>query len=118
MWGMDGRNQNQPATESQVRYPSSTVAIGEWGKVDYTGCMWVGPPSFYSQYTLKPLEKNGDRRHNGGSNYVFFDGHAGWLRPEVTVYNVTCCVEKQMKPSNGATDVLYYGDGVHPGWGR
>jgi prepilin-type N-terminal cleavage/methylation domain-containing protein/prepilin-type processing-associated H-X9-DG protein len=118
MWGMDGPQQNQPATDSQVRYPSTTVALSEWTSPGYTGCMWVGPESFYSNYVLKPLEKNGDRRHNSGSNYVYFDGHAGWMRPEKTIYNVTCCTAKQMKPSDGTSDVLYYGDGVHPSWGR
>ena len=106
---------NNPASDSQVRYPTTTIALQEWTSPGYTGCDWVGPQSFYKNYLLSPLEKNGDRRHNSGSNYVFFDGHAAWARPETTIYNITCC--PPAKPSNGATDVLNYGDGVHPSWG-
>jgi prepilin-type N-terminal cleavage/methylation domain-containing protein/prepilin-type processing-associated H-X9-DG protein len=106
---------NTPASEGQIRYPAATIAMQEWQSPGYTGCDWVGPQSFYKNYELKPLERNGDRRHNSGSNYVFFDGHAGWSRPEKTIYNLTCCPPG--KPSNGETDVLNYGDGVHPSWG-
>jgi prepilin-type N-terminal cleavage/methylation domain-containing protein/prepilin-type processing-associated H-X9-DG protein len=106
---------NTPATEAQVRYPSTTIAIAEWAKMTYTGCTWVGPQSYFGEYRLKPLGSNGDQRHNGGSNYVYFDGHAGWARPEKTTYNTTCCPPG--KPSNGESDVLNYGDGVRPSWG-
>jgi prepilin-type N-terminal cleavage/methylation domain-containing protein/prepilin-type processing-associated H-X9-DG protein len=106
---------NNPASDAQVRYPATTIALQEWTSPGYTGCDWVGPQSFYKQYVLKPAEKNGDRRHNNGSNYVYFDGHAGWAQPETTTYNLTCC--PPAKPSNGATDVLNYGDGIHPSWG-
>jgi prepilin-type N-terminal cleavage/methylation domain-containing protein/prepilin-type processing-associated H-X9-DG protein len=105
-----------PATDAQVRYPATTVAISEWTRVEYTGQTWVGPQSFYpGVYQLKPLEKNGDRRHNGGSNYVFFDGHARWFRPDVVTYNKKCCPPKE--PSNGATDPLFYNDGQNPSFG-
>jgi prepilin-type N-terminal cleavage/methylation domain-containing protein/prepilin-type processing-associated H-X9-DG protein len=106
---------NNPASDSQVRYPATTIALQEWTSPGYTGCDWVGPQSFYKQYELKPAEKNGDKRHNNGSNYVFFDGHAAWARPETTTYNLTCC--PPAKPSNGAADALNYGDGTHPSWG-
>ena len=106
---------NNPASDAQVRYPTSTIALQEWTSPGYTGCDWVGPQSFYKNYVLTPLSKNGDRRHNNGSNYVFFDGHAAWAQPEKTTYNLTCC--PPAKPSNGATDVLNYGDGIHPSWG-
>jgi prepilin-type N-terminal cleavage/methylation domain-containing protein/prepilin-type processing-associated H-X9-DG protein len=114
MWGKD-KPMDQPATEAQVRYPSTTIAMAEWTKPGYTGCMWVGPQSFYKEYLLKPLESNGDRRHNGGSNYVYFDGHAGWARSEKVTYNTGCCPPKA--PSNGQTDVLVYGDGTNPSFG-
>jgi prepilin-type N-terminal cleavage/methylation domain-containing protein/prepilin-type processing-associated H-X9-DG protein len=107
-----------PASDARIRYPTTTIAIQEWqwtGTDGYTGSDWVGPQSFYQHYLLKPLEKNGDRRHNGGSNYVFFDGHAAWARPETTTYNTNCCPPS--KPSNGMTDPINYGDGVHPSWG-
>jgi prepilin-type processing-associated H-X9-DG protein len=104
-----------PVTEAQIRYPTTTIIIAEWAGIDYTGCDWVGPQSFYSGWALKPLDTNGDRRHNNGSNYVFFDGHAGWSRPEKTTYNKSCCPPKA--PSNGASDVQFYGDGVSPSWG-
>src|SRR5262249_5747707 len=84
-----------PMSDAQIRYPTTTVAIAEWAGIDYTGCDWVGPQSFYKSWTLKPLEVNGDRRHNGGSNYVFFDGHAGWARSEKTTYNTDCCPPKK-----------------------
>jgi prepilin-type processing-associated H-X9-DG protein len=104
-----------PATDAQIRYPTTTIAIQEWASTGYTGCDWVGPQSFYSNYVLKPLEKNGDRRHNNGSNYVFFDGHAAWAQPEKTTYDKTCC--PPAKPSDGSTDPINFGDGVHPSWG-
>jgi prepilin-type N-terminal cleavage/methylation domain-containing protein/prepilin-type processing-associated H-X9-DG protein len=107
-----------PASDAQIRYPTTTIAIQEWqwqGTEGYTGSDWVGPQSFYKNYLLSPLSKNGDRRHNGGSNYVFFDGHAAWSLPEKTTYNQTCC--PPAKPSNGATDPVNYGDGIHPSWG-
>jgi prepilin-type N-terminal cleavage/methylation domain-containing protein/prepilin-type processing-associated H-X9-DG protein len=105
----------KPASDAQIRYPTTTIAMQEWQSPGYTGCDWVGPQSFYKNYLLSPLSKNGDRRHNGGSNYVFFDGHAAWSQPEKTTYNQTCC--PPTKPSNGATDVINYGDGIHPSWG-
>jgi prepilin-type N-terminal cleavage/methylation domain-containing protein/prepilin-type processing-associated H-X9-DG protein len=105
----------EPASDAQIRYPTTTIAISEWAGIDYTGSDWVGPQSFYKNWAVKPREANGDLRHSGGSNYVFFDGHASWSRPEVTTYNLDCCPPK--KPSNGAPDPVYYGDGVHPSWG-
>ena len=108
---------NNPASDAQVRYPTTTIAIQEWQwqTGGYPGCDWVGPQSFYKGYLLSPLGKNGDRRHNNGSNYVYFDGHAGWARPENTIYNLTCC--PPAKPSDGSKDPINYGDGVHPSWG-
>jgi prepilin-type processing-associated H-X9-DG protein len=108
-------NPGDPMSDAQIRYPTTTIAISEWAGIDYTGSDWIGPQSYYKNWAVKPLQANGDLRHNGGSNYVFFDGHANWLRPEKTTYNTDCCPPK--KPSNGATDVLFYGDGVSPSWG-
>jgi prepilin-type N-terminal cleavage/methylation domain-containing protein/prepilin-type processing-associated H-X9-DG protein len=108
---LEGIN-DSPASDAQVRYPATTIALQEWTSCGSPGCVWVGPQSFYKLFVLKPLEENGDRRHSNGSNYVFFDGHAAWGLPENTTYNLTCC--PPAKPSNGATDVLNYGDGLHP----
>jgi prepilin-type N-terminal cleavage/methylation domain-containing protein/prepilin-type processing-associated H-X9-DG protein len=104
-----------PANDAEIRYPATTVAIAEWTAVGYTGCTWVGPQSLYKNYELKPPEKNGDRRHGGGSNYIFFDGHARWFKPEAVTYNKVCCPPKG--PSNGAADPVNYNDGVNPSFG-
>jgi hypothetical protein len=49
------------------------------------------------------------------SDYIFFDGHARWFRPELVSYNKQCCPPKE--PSNGATDPVNYNDGINPSFG-
>jgi prepilin-type N-terminal cleavage/methylation domain-containing protein/prepilin-type processing-associated H-X9-DG protein len=104
-----------PANDAEVRYPATTVAIAEWTGTGYTGCTWVGPQSFYKDWARKQLDQNGDLRHSGGSNYVFFDGHARWFKPQVVTYNKRCCPPKE--PSNGAADPVLYNDGQNPSFG-
>jgi prepilin-type N-terminal cleavage/methylation domain-containing protein/prepilin-type processing-associated H-X9-DG protein len=108
-------NNNSPANDAMVRYPATTVAISEWTATGYTGCCWVGPQSFYKEWAQKSLEKNGDLRHNSGSNYVFFDGHAQWFKSERISHNKKCCPPKE--PSNGEKDPLFYADGQNPSFG-
>jgi prepilin-type processing-associated H-X9-DG protein/prepilin-type N-terminal cleavage/methylation domain-containing protein len=55
-------------TLSQVRFPATTVAICEAGANAIT--------------RSEPDYKEGARRHSGGSNYAFLDGHVRWHRPE------------------------------------
>ncbi len=41
-------------------------------------------PAFQRIPGLMPSGSNLDARHNGGSNYLFVDGHAKWYKPEQT----------------------------------
>jgi len=66
-------------SEAEITNVASTVAIHEAIGADegrttpiqdsYTG-WWGANPQLY-----------GDTHHQGGGNFVFFDGHAKWLRP-------------------------------------
>ena len=44
----------------------------------------------YSDYEKTREEYEADRdRHNGGLNYLFYDGHVEWLRPEFVLEHQT-----------------------------
>ncbi len=74
---------------SQIYYPAQLIMIGESSKSSCRVC-----PHYHVQ--------DGDHiptvhhypedlsRHNGGANYMFFDGHAKWMRYSQTVapYNI------------------------------
>lgn len=84
--------------ESTIEFPSNTISNGEtrYGKSDLychalRGTNPTGVPSCESgnsagddniQY---PDILANMRRHSGGSNCLFVDGHVKWLRPESTI---------------------------------
>ncbi len=57
--------------ESLVQDPSSTIYVA-----DTVG----GRYYMYWSDSAEPHERYLDRRHNGGANILFFDGHAKWRR--------------------------------------
>jgi prepilin-type processing-associated H-X9-DG protein len=66
--------------EAQVRWLTSTVAfcdariqistLSDTDIGEHVGRHWRGP------------SEEGGRRHRGGANYAFLDGHVKWYRPE------------------------------------
>lgn len=91
-----GRDDDDPAEyrmpTASVKFPANTVAIGE----TLLGLYMMGsvPVQFSALNTdckqgcddknvrFKDLDTlPGSTRHNGGVNYLFFDGHAKWLVP-------------------------------------
>ena len=77
------------ASEAEIQTPARVVAVHEWTPGDYEGltdvmtqtqAKWGGHPTGW----CNPANAKdcGDTRHFGGSNYIFFDGHAHWLKPD------------------------------------
>jgi prepilin-type N-terminal cleavage/methylation domain-containing protein/prepilin-type processing-associated H-X9-DG protein len=76
-------------TEADLKHPTLTVAIYEWGGqvagIRYDGLTWdevqsrspwaIGAPG-------KRSSENGDLRHTRGGNYIFFDGHVKYHTPD------------------------------------
>ncbi len=66
---------------AQIYYPAEMIMLGESQKATCRVC-----PDYHVQDRehyppVWPVQ----RRHQGGSNYTFFDGHAKWLRYEQTI---------------------------------
>jgi prepilin-type N-terminal cleavage/methylation domain-containing protein/prepilin-type processing-associated H-X9-DG protein len=64
---------------SDVAYPSMTVTICEQGIHD-SNSAGPDPYAFVTPYPYGIKEEW--KRHNGGANYAFVDGHVKWYRPE------------------------------------
>lgn len=63
---------------SQIEEPSQLIMIGESQKATCRICPDTHTHSFPPVYPAQ-------RRHFGGSNYMFFDGHAKWLMYDRTI---------------------------------
>jgi len=61
-----------------VNYPAEMIMLGESQKATCRVC-----PDYHT-HTFPPVWAV-QRRHQGGSNYAFFDGHAKWLKYEQTL---------------------------------
>jgi prepilin-type N-terminal cleavage/methylation domain-containing protein/prepilin-type processing-associated H-X9-DG protein len=79
---------------AQVYYPTRMIMIGESSKATCRVC-----PDYHVQdgEHIPPVHHYPAdlSRHNGGANYMFFDGHAKWAKYEQTVspYNMWKNVE-------------------------
>ena len=80
---------NSPLSTTQVHFPSSTVFLCEFayrsgprtGETEYPSAL-SGPDDGEELGAGQSfLGVAGARRHNGGSNYAFVDGHAHWYSP-------------------------------------
>jgi len=63
---------------AQIHYPTQMVMIGESRKATCRVCPDYHDHAFPPVWTIL-------RRHQEGSNYMFFDGHAKWTRYEATI---------------------------------
>lgn len=63
---------------AQIHYPSELIMLGESQKATCRVCPDCQTHSFPPVWKVH-------RRHQGGSNYLFFDGHAKWARYEQTI---------------------------------
>jgi len=70
------------ASLATIQKPSDTVMAGE--KKSYEWCVFPDSALDASDFPYERANYRIDDRHSGGSNYLFFDGHAKWLRREVT----------------------------------
>jgi prepilin-type processing-associated H-X9-DG protein/prepilin-type N-terminal cleavage/methylation domain-containing protein len=63
-------------SDVRVRYPANTILIGD-GPAG-------APTSNMSPTSLAPWSSTDDyaKRHSGGANYAFADGHVKWLNPD------------------------------------
>jgi prepilin-type processing-associated H-X9-DG protein/prepilin-type N-terminal cleavage/methylation domain-containing protein len=63
-------------SDVRVRYPSNTILIGD-GPTQ-------GPTFNMSPTSALPWSSTDDyaKRHSGGANYAFADGHVKWLNPD------------------------------------
>lgn len=84
--------------ETEIEFPANTISNGEsrYGKSDLYCTALRGPrphvsPSCESGNSvgdddIRPSDLTANwRRHSGGSNCLFVDGHVKWLRPESTL---------------------------------
>lgn len=68
---------------SKIPKPSSQLLIVECAG----GSLWLGPSNNWEYITTYLYDRGGGSRHNGGANYLFYDGHVEWqklgfLRPD------------------------------------
>lgn len=73
---------------AQVRKPSLTVAVGD--TVDWPGggsSTLLHHSAIFKPTSLSPYPAVGVR-HGGGVNYLFVDGHAGWMAQRETMLGV------------------------------
>ena len=81
-----------PAKDRYYRYPSlvemdrpaSTVLWGEASTPGRLAPPWWFQTAFYRQNNNLAASWEVPDRHNGGSNYVFGDGHAKWMNQKAT----------------------------------
>lgn len=78
------RGENSKIT--QVTKPSYTVIVGDSkdSKTSPSASNNFEHKLLYTQSSDKIMSKSA-RRHNGGGNYLFFDGHVEWRTPEQLV---------------------------------
>ncbi len=90
-------------SETLVKYPATTVAIfdampdtiasfcpdlwpwediGEWKGWDPLSCNYTSAIVTADSNIIKGDQLGGAKRHNGGANYLFVDGHVKWYKPE------------------------------------
>lgn len=72
-------------SEAQLLRPAEIVAVSD------SGCVVTGPnPSLgwatFDWWLTQFIGGNEIRRHNGGANYLFYDGHVKWATPEQMVF--------------------------------
>ncbi|MGQ9732786.1 MAG: DUF1559 family PulG-like putative transporter [Candidatus Zipacnadales bacterium] len=64
---------------ASIHYPAELIMLGESVKATCRVCPEYHTHAFPPPWPVQKL------RHNGGSNYLFFDGHAKWLKYEQTL---------------------------------
>ena len=91
--------------ESNVPFPTTTVLLCEAAEpVEFT--LAPDPCSMVSPCRYRGMQE-GFKRHSGGANYTFADGHAKWYRPE------------QVISTNGIHyNMNYHNDGTQPTFSR
>lgn len=65
---------------ASIHYPSTQIQFGETAQLYCRVC-----PRRHTQQPGSPPPHHVVDRHNDGSNYVFFDAHAKWLKYDATV---------------------------------
>ncbi len=65
---------------AQVQQPAGLIQFGETTQLFCRVC-----PRYHTQQPAGPPPHHVAERHNEGANYVFFDGHAKWLRYTQTI---------------------------------
>jgi prepilin-type N-terminal cleavage/methylation domain-containing protein/prepilin-type processing-associated H-X9-DG protein len=66
---------------AQIYYPSEMIMLGESQSATCRVCPLYHNHAMPAAPPVWPVQQ----RHNGGSNYLFFDGHAKWLKYDQTV---------------------------------
>jgi prepilin-type N-terminal cleavage/methylation domain-containing protein/prepilin-type processing-associated H-X9-DG protein len=89
---------NNPDAKSailpEIKYPATTLAFCD-GPANDGQHIWPGHPTTWSNI---PENQRAERRHNGGINFAFADGHAKWYRIDHLKSTTT--------PDDSATDIV------------
>jgi prepilin-type processing-associated H-X9-DG protein/prepilin-type N-terminal cleavage/methylation domain-containing protein len=69
--------------DAQIKNPSGKVLLLE----TVGGSLWLPSDSGWNYLKLWVIDRMANKRHNGGANYLFYDGHVSWepagfIRPD------------------------------------
>ncbi len=99
IWGKD------LVYDSEVIDTAGTIEIGdlwtkhyEWSghRQWYDGIFNYFETNYSSWYDSRDDYEADRDRHNGGLNYLFYDGHVEWLRPEYVLENAQALMERDI----------------------
>ena len=98
---------NTSRFDRNIPFPQTTISVFDMTFFDQSMALGIDYCRYTTPCSTTGLEV-GFRRHNGGANYLFVDGHVKWLPPEPVHYGTEIYDNGVKIPKNG------YNDGTFP----